>query len=140
MEIFAVIWGLCAVTAAVIANGKGRSGAGWFLLGLALGIFAVIMIACLPAVQQPAPPPPSRPRVHMRPEREGIAADVERASTALDRALAAERRREQSRPTSATALEQRRRRGSREIARRGSSWSRVLSMTPPRNPKDGPRR
>lgn len=36
-----------AITAAVIAGGKGRSVVGWFFLGL---VFAVIMVAFLPAV------------------------------------------------------------------------------------------
>ena len=44
-----VLWVLCGITCAVIANSKGRSGAGWFMLGCLLSVFAVIMIACLPA-------------------------------------------------------------------------------------------
>ena len=43
-----VLWFLCGVTCAVIANSKGRSGAGWFMLGCLLSVFAVIMIACMP--------------------------------------------------------------------------------------------
>lgn len=47
MEIL-LIWLLCAVAAAVIASAKGRSGFGWLLLGMLIGIFAVIIVACLP--------------------------------------------------------------------------------------------
>lgn len=52
MEIL-VIWLLCAIAAAAIAGGKGRSVLGWLLLGLLLGIFAVIIVACLPSRKAP---------------------------------------------------------------------------------------
>ena len=50
--LFAVGWLMCAVTAAVIAKGKGRSAIGWFLLGLPFSIFALVMVICLPAVDR----------------------------------------------------------------------------------------
>lgn len=46
---FLVIWLICAVAAAAIASSKGRSGFGWFILGCISGIFAVIVVACLPS-------------------------------------------------------------------------------------------
>ena len=51
MELF-LLWLMFAITAAVIAGGKGRSVVGWFFLGLAVSIFAVVMVACLPAVER----------------------------------------------------------------------------------------
>lgn len=50
MEFF-FIWIICAIVCAVIASSKNRSGAGWFFLGLLLGIFGVIIIACLSKVE-----------------------------------------------------------------------------------------
>ena len=44
------VWLLCAITAAVIAGGKGRAWGWWLLLGLVIGIFAVVMVAFLPAL------------------------------------------------------------------------------------------
>ena len=41
-------WVMFAITAAVIGAGKG---VGWFLLGLPLSIFAVVMVACLPSLR-----------------------------------------------------------------------------------------
>lgn len=43
-----MIWLLMAIGCAVIANAKNRSGVGWFLIGTIFGIFALIVIACLP--------------------------------------------------------------------------------------------
>lgn len=34
---------------AAVASGKGRSGLGWFLIGLVFGIFALILVAVLPS-------------------------------------------------------------------------------------------
>ena len=47
-----VLWLICAVVTAVIANSKGRSGAGWFCVGLLIGIFGIVLAACLPAIDQ----------------------------------------------------------------------------------------
>lgn len=40
---FVVIWLLFGVVSAVIASSKGRSGCGWFLLGILLGPFGLIL-------------------------------------------------------------------------------------------------
>ena len=50
--VFAVNWVLIAVTAAVIATGKGRNGAGWLFPGLFISIYAVIMVAFLPRLDE----------------------------------------------------------------------------------------
>lgn len=49
-----VAWLLCAVTAAGIAIRKGRSGLGFFLLGLLLGLIGVIIAA---VINGEMPPP-----------------------------------------------------------------------------------
>lgn len=38
-----VIWAVCAALAALVATSKGRSGVGWFLIGLLLGPFAFLL-------------------------------------------------------------------------------------------------
>lgn len=48
MELF-VLWIICGFVTAVIASAKDRSGFGWLLIGLLLGIFGVILIACMPS-------------------------------------------------------------------------------------------
>jgi hypothetical protein len=48
MEIVA-FWFICAVIAAIIASSRGRSGVGWFFLGLLISIFAIILVAILPS-------------------------------------------------------------------------------------------
>lgn len=53
-----VIWIICGVVTAIIAASKGRSVAGWLLVGLVLGIFGIILIACLPALVKEAPRSP----------------------------------------------------------------------------------
>lgn len=50
MEII-LIWIICAVVCAIIASAKGRTGFGWFLLGLVFGIFALVLVACLPSLK-----------------------------------------------------------------------------------------
>ncbi len=49
-----VIWIICGAVTAIIAASKGRSGAGWLMIGLLLGIFGVILVACMPAVPKEA--------------------------------------------------------------------------------------
>jgi hypothetical protein len=44
-----VLWIICGFVTAVIAAAKDRSGFGWLLIGLLLGIFGVILIACMPS-------------------------------------------------------------------------------------------
>jgi hypothetical protein len=48
MGILLLGWLFFAIVTAAIASGKGRSGFGWLLIGLLLGIFGVILIACMP--------------------------------------------------------------------------------------------
>jgi len=50
MELF-LIWLLCGVVAAVVATTKGRSGCGWFLLGVLLGPFGFILALVVPKNQ-----------------------------------------------------------------------------------------
>ncbi len=40
---FLVIWLVCGIIAAVIAMNKGRSGCGWFLVGVLLGPLGIIL-------------------------------------------------------------------------------------------------
>lgn len=48
--IFIFLWIIAfPIICAVIASAKGRSGIGWLIAGLFFGIFAVILIAILPA-------------------------------------------------------------------------------------------
>lgn len=63
MEIL-FIWLAFAVVTAMAAVGRGRSGVGWFFIGLVTGIFGLIAVLVMPQV---APPPqpwdqPSGPR------------------------------------------------------------------------------
>jgi len=44
-----LIWLVCGIAAAVIASGKGRSAGGWFLLGILIGPFGLI-VAALPSL------------------------------------------------------------------------------------------
>ncbi len=52
MELF-LFWFICAVVTGVIASSRGRNGFGWFLLGIPLGIFALILVALLPSQKDP---------------------------------------------------------------------------------------
>lgn len=52
MEI-AALWIFSAVIAAAIANSKGRSMFGWFLLGLLFSVVAVLFVALLPSKKSP---------------------------------------------------------------------------------------
>lgn len=44
---FVIVWLICAVLTAIVASHKGRSTAGWFILGLCFGFFALIIVAPL---------------------------------------------------------------------------------------------
>jgi len=46
---FVILWLFCGIVASIIASNKGRSGCGWFLLGVLLGPFA-FAVALLPRV------------------------------------------------------------------------------------------
>lgn len=48
---FLIFWMICAAVTAVIASSKGRSGFGWFLIGALIGIFGLILVACLPSLK-----------------------------------------------------------------------------------------
>jgi hypothetical protein len=45
MELLLPFWILCGFIACVIASGKGRSGFGWFLLGILFGPLALLAVA-----------------------------------------------------------------------------------------------
>ena len=51
--ILIVIWLAFAVGSAAIASGKGRSPAGWFVIGLLGGFIALLVIAVLPSERAP---------------------------------------------------------------------------------------
>jgi hypothetical protein len=48
---FVIIWIVSAVVCAIIASSKGRSGVGWFFVGLLIGMFGIILVACLPSLK-----------------------------------------------------------------------------------------
>jgi 4-hydroxybenzoate polyprenyltransferase len=50
MEI-AFVWLLFAVVTAIVASSRGRSGFGWFILGLLFSFFALILVALLPSIK-----------------------------------------------------------------------------------------
>jgi len=56
-----IFWIFCAIISAVIASNKGRSGVGWFFLGLLFGPFGFV-VAILPAI--PKEPQPAKPSVN----------------------------------------------------------------------------
>lgn len=47
--VFLVFWAGCAVTCAIVAGSKGLNAFGWFLVGLLIGIFGVIIVCAVPA-------------------------------------------------------------------------------------------
>jgi hypothetical protein len=47
---YLIIWGFFGIIAASIASAKGRSGFGWFILGLLLGPFSLV-VALLPSLK-----------------------------------------------------------------------------------------
>lgn len=48
MIIVLLAWLICPIIAASVASSKGRTGFGWFLLGAAFGLFALVAIIALP--------------------------------------------------------------------------------------------
>ncbi len=65
-----LFWLGFAIAAGVVGSAKGRSGFGWFLLGLLFSLFALIVVACLPSkrplmVQQGNDPVPT-PETHVK--------------------------------------------------------------------------
>jgi hypothetical protein len=51
-----VVWGLCGVTCAIIADSRGRSVPGWLVLGFLLGVFGLILVIVLPPIKAPVEP------------------------------------------------------------------------------------
>lgn len=50
MELF-LFWVICGIAAAAVASSKGRSGFGWFVLGIFLGPFALLMVGFMPKLE-----------------------------------------------------------------------------------------
>ena len=46
-----LFWILWAVCCGILANNKNRNVVGWSILGLLFGIFSLIIIACLPKLE-----------------------------------------------------------------------------------------
>jgi hypothetical protein len=51
--VVAVIWLMFGGTCAVIADGRGRNGLAWFLLGLMFTFFALVAVCALPQEEKP---------------------------------------------------------------------------------------
>lgn len=49
MEVFAY-WVIVAIVTAVVASSRGRSALGWFVLGFALNLLALIAVVVLPSL------------------------------------------------------------------------------------------
>lgn len=45
------MWLAFAVACAIIASSKGRSGFGWFIIGLPFGLLALIVVAVMPSLK-----------------------------------------------------------------------------------------
>ena len=52
---FLIIWVVCGLLALVVANGKGRSGCGWGLLGFLFGPLGLLAAVGMPKVDKAAP-------------------------------------------------------------------------------------
>jgi hypothetical protein len=64
MEIL-LLWFGAALVTGIVASSKGRSGILWFILGCPFGLFALLLVALMPAVQRRDPNAPS-PNTHVR--------------------------------------------------------------------------
>ncbi|MFH0882576.1 MAG: zinc ribbon domain-containing protein [bacterium] len=49
---YVIIWLLFGIVSAVAASSKGRSGCGWFILGVLLGPFGLILVLVLPNLKK----------------------------------------------------------------------------------------
>jgi hypothetical protein len=49
-----VFWIVCGIASAVVASSKNRSGPSWFVLGILLGPFALLMVGFMPALASEA--------------------------------------------------------------------------------------
>lgn len=47
------IWITCAITTATIAGSRDRNAFAWFGIGLAMGIFGLVLVIALPAARRP---------------------------------------------------------------------------------------
>jgi len=47
-----IIWIICAIACVSIAESKGRNQGIWGIMGFLFGIFAVILLACLPNIKK----------------------------------------------------------------------------------------
>jgi hypothetical protein len=57
MEIaFLMFWLICGIGAAAIASSKGRSGCGWFVIGVLIGPLALLIVGFMASVQAPPAP------------------------------------------------------------------------------------
>ena len=43
---------MCAITTSIIAASRERNAAGWFLIGMAMGIFGLVLVIVLPAAKR----------------------------------------------------------------------------------------
>ena len=63
LVILMIFWILCGIGAGIAASNKGRSGCGWFILGILLGpfgiLFAVLVAPVSPMVTKQATPTPA---------------------------------------------------------------------------------
>ena len=47
-----LVWIVMGIMTAVIAGAKNRNWFGWLLIGLLFGIFGLILIACMPKLEE----------------------------------------------------------------------------------------
>lgn len=50
-----LVWLVLAVLTSVVANSKGRNAAGWLVLGMVFGVFALIAVAAMPSLAPAVP-------------------------------------------------------------------------------------
>jgi len=55
---FIILWTICAVVCALIANAKRRSPWAWLALGFLFGLFAVVAVAVMPSIEPDTMPCP----------------------------------------------------------------------------------
>ncbi len=49
---FVIVWILCGIIGAVVATNKGRSGCGWFALGVLFGPLGLVLALVVPKNQE----------------------------------------------------------------------------------------
>jgi len=56
MTLFIIaLWIICGISSAFIASEKNRDVGAWFLIGIVLGVFGLIMIAAVPSLPKEDP-------------------------------------------------------------------------------------